>query len=117
MAVTDLGAQAKAWALDEAAKQCFTEDYGCDVFCMAQAMQGPSGPVLVSVWVLVLTARNPLLGEGPLHHAVPVGSPVAAEENVRKEVGDGIRALRDLAASKLAGLNGASPKVPLRGPR
>jgi hypothetical protein len=116
MAITDLGVQAKAWALDEASRRCFTEDYGCDLFGMAQAMQTAQGPMLIPVWVLVLTCRNPLLGEGPLHHTVPLGSPVVSEEQVRKAVAEGVRALRDLAASKLAGLNGGAP-VPLRGAR
>ena len=112
MAVTDLGAQAKAWALDEAGRECFAEDFGCDVFCSPQVIQGPQGPQLIPVWVLVLTARNPLLGEGPLHHTVPVGSPAAKEDDVRKAVAEGMQALRDLAASKLAGVNGGA-KVPL----
>jgi hypothetical protein len=57
--------------------------------------------------MLLLTARSPLLKEGPMYHGpVPVGAPKPDEAEVRAQVADGIRQLRELAASKLAGSNG-----------
>jgi hypothetical protein len=113
VAITDLGAQAKAWALDEAAKHCLTEDFGVDVCWSPQAAQTPQGVQMIPGWVLLITMRNPLLGQPPIYHLAPVGIPVTGEEQMRAEVGKGIRMLRDLAATQLAGINGGAPKMPL----
>jgi hypothetical protein len=48
-----------------------------------------------------------VLGEGPLYHGpVPVGSPAPVEAEVRAQVTEGIRLLRELGRSKLATGNG-----------
>jgi hypothetical protein len=112
MAVTDIGAQVKALALDEAGKQCFTEDFGVDVTWAPQGIQTPQGVQPVPGWTLLLTARNPFLGEGPLFHMVPLQATVPDEAMIREAVADGIRQLRDLAASRLASVNGGA-RVPL----
>lgn len=107
MTITDLGAQARAWALDEAAKASLGEDFGVDVCWSPQPAQTPSGAIqAVPGWMLLITARNPLLGQNPLYHLVPVGAPAPGEAQVRAEVVRGIKALRDLAASKLTEVNG-----------
>ena len=69
-------------------------------------------------WQLAITARNPVLGEGTLFHAVPLGDPQKInlhvrpqEDVVRAAVADGIRLLRGLAKSKLAGSDGHSGLV------
>jgi hypothetical protein len=106
MTITDLSAQAQAWALDEAAKASLGEDFGVGVCWTPQPAQSPQGVVPVPGWVLLITARNPLLGQNALYHLVPVGTPVPVEADVRAEVVRGIKMLRDLAASKLTEVNG-----------
>jgi hypothetical protein len=110
MAAQDIQAELLGWALDETQKQCFGEDFGVAVsFGLV-----PINPQQVlPVWQLVITARNPILGQGPLFHAKPIGDPRQAgmhtrpsEETVRAEVGEGLRLLRALAASMLGKSNG-----------
>ena len=112
MTAVDIAAQATAWAVAEVEKQCLGEEYGVAVFAGAAMMPTPEGPRQIPVWTLLLTARNPLLKEGPLYHMVPVAPVRPAAEQVTAAVADGLRQLRDLAASKLAGLNGHAGKVP-----
>ncbi len=57
-------------------------------------------------WVLYMTTRNPLLGEPPLNHTAPLGPIRPGEADVRSQVSEGMRALRDLATRKLATVNG-----------
>lgn len=108
MAAEDIHARVLGWALDEAGKACFGEEYGVSVSWAAQAAQTPQGVVLAPVWMLLLTAKSPLLGEGPMYHLVPLGSPLPLEDFTRKQVTDGIAALRALASRKLAPSNGHS---------
>ena len=111
MAAEDIHAQVLGWALDETGKQAFGEDFGVAVAFGMAMMQTPAGPA--QMWSLFITARNPILGEGPLYHGpVPVGSPRPVEAEVRKQVGEGIRMLRDLGKRKLAGNNGRPAGVP-----
>lgn len=113
MTITDLGAQVRGWALDEAAKAGLGEDFGVDVAWSPQAAQTPQGVQMMPVWSLLITTRSPLLGQPALYHLVPVFTetavvPVPAEAQVRAEVCSGITQLRDLAARMLAGANGGS---------
>jgi hypothetical protein len=99
---TDIGYEIRMWVSHEIDKQAFGEDFGFAVTLAAVVQPGPQGPVQVPVWTLLLTARNPVLGEGPLYHGpVPVGFTVPDEATVRGEVAKGLQQLRDLAASKL----------------
>lgn len=104
--------EAEGWAEDEIRKQAFGEDFDYAVTLQQGMVATPQGPRAVPVWTLLLTARSPLLGEGPLYHGpVPVGSPKPDEKAVREQVTEGIRLLRELAKSRLAGQNGHSKLV------
>lgn len=104
---TDIGAEVLGWVLDEITRQAFGEEYGAAVTLGAAQVMTPAGPGMVPAWTMLLTARNPLLKEGPLYHGpVPVGGPRPVEAEVRAAAAEGLRQLRDLAASKLAGGNG-----------
>ena len=109
----DIQAEVLGWALDELDKQRFSEDYAAAVTFAPSPLQTPQGMRLVPAWLLLITARSPLLGEGPLYHGpVGIGAPRPEEKPVRAAVADGVRQLRDLAASKLAAGNGHA-KAPL----
>jgi hypothetical protein len=102
--------QAETWIEDEIAKQRFGEEFGFAVIMGSAAVQTPQGIGQVPMWMLLITARNPLVKEGPLYHGpVPIGFPQPQEKHVRAEVAKGLRALRDLAASRLATTNGHAP--------
>lgn len=104
---TDIQAEVLGWVLDEIGRQAFGEDFGAAVTLGAVQVMTPQGPGMIPAWQMLLTARNPVLKEGPLCHGpVPVGGPRPVEAEVRAAVADGLRKLRDLAASKLAGGNG-----------
>lgn len=105
----NIAREAEAWAEDEIGKQRFGEDYAYALTLGQAAVQTPRGPQPVPAWMLLLTARNPIVTEGPLYHGpVPVGSPKPVEAEVRAQIAEGIRLLRQLATSKLAGGNGHS---------
>jgi hypothetical protein len=100
------------WVLDEVGKQALGQDYGAAVTFAPSPVQTPAGIQVIPAWFLLVTARNPILREGPLYHGpVPMspGAPRPVEAEVRAAVADGLRQLRDLAASKLAGGNGRGP--------
>jgi hypothetical protein len=115
MAAVDIGAQVLAWAMDEAGKQAFTEEFGVSVTWTAAPVQTPQGVIAVPGWQLLITFRNPLVGQGDLFHMVPAGTPRPKEADVRSNVTDGMAKLRDLAASKLSGSNGKAPAKAGRG--
>ena len=104
--ITDITATVTGWALDEAAAQAFTEDYSLAVSWGPQEVRGPQGAGVVSAWYLMITTRNPLLGQPRLVHVAPLGVPEPDEATVRQQVGAGIRTLRDLSAKNLSTLNG-----------
>jgi hypothetical protein len=105
----DIAAEVNAWVAGEIDKQRFGEDYGYAVALGVAMLPTPQGPRQVPMWTLLITARSPLLTEGPMYHGpVPLGVARPAEADVRRQVGDGLKALRDLAASKLASQNGHS---------
>lgn len=100
----------EVWVQDEIRKQRLGEEFGFAVNLGAAAVQTPRGMAQMPMWMLLITARNPLLTEGPLFHGpVPIGFPRPAEQIVRAEVAKGLNALRDLSASKLATGNGHTP--------
>lgn len=111
MAAQDIRAQVQGWVEDEISKQCFGEGYGWALTWGPAPVATPAGTVLVAAWQLLLTCGNPVLGEGELYHLAQLGAPRPKEEDVRREVGEGLRQLRELAASKLTGLNGRAKKA------
>jgi hypothetical protein len=106
----DIHAELLGWVLDELDRVRLGEAYGAAV-SLTPAMIGPGQTV--PVWMLLITARNPMLTEGPLFHFVPLPGPLPGprpgEEAVRAAVADGVRQLRDLMSRKLAGGNGHAP--------
>jgi hypothetical protein len=105
--MTDISAEVTGWVADEIGKQRFGEDYGYAVMLAPSMLQTPQGPAQVPMWALLITARSPLLGQGPMYHGpVPLGVARPAEDEVRAQVTKGLKALRDLAASQLASANG-----------
>jgi hypothetical protein len=114
MAAEDITDQVTAWALDEVSKQCMGEHFGVSVSWAPAPLQTPAGAVMVPAWMVLITTRNPLVGEGDLFHMAAVGTPRPKQDAVRTEVADGIRQLRALAKSKLAGskLAGSNGKPP-----
>jgi len=106
MAAKDVTAQAELWVIGEIKRQGFGEEYGFAVTWAPAPVQTPQGAVVVPAWHLLLTCRNPLVGEGELYHMAQIGAPRPQEADVRREVASGVRQLRDLAASKLSGSNG-----------
>lgn len=107
---TDIYAEVLGWAKDEIDKQRFGEDFGVAVMLGPAVIASPAGQQQVPMWSLLITARSPLMKEGPMYHGpVPVGVARPAEDVVRGAVTEGLRLLRDLAASKLAGANGKAP--------
>ena len=108
----DIRAQVTAWVEDEIRKQAFGVSYGWALTWGPAPVQTPDGVVVVpAAWQLLLTCGNPVLGEGELYHVAQVGAPRPKEDDVRREVAEGLRQLRDLAASKLSGLNGHGKKA------
>ena len=118
MAAQDIKAQLDAWIEDEIGKVCFGEAYGWALSWAPAPAQGPQGMVMIPAWQLLITCANPLLGQGDLYHIVPVqqlGLTRPVEADVRREVADGIRQLRELAKSKISGGNGHTPKLAVPG--
>lgn len=109
MASLDIKAEVETWVADEIGKQCFGEDFGHAVAWGPQPMpNGQGGAVLVPAWTAVITFRNPLLGQPDLYHLAQLGIIRPKEADVRTQVTDGMRQLRELAKSKTSGLNGHS---------
>lgn len=102
----DIHAELLGWITDEVDAVRLGEAYGCAVTLLAAQAPTRQGMTMIPVWQLLVTARNPLLTEGPLFHFVPLPGPRPDEEAVRAAVADGVRQLRELTATKLAGGNG-----------
>jgi hypothetical protein len=113
MTAVDISAEVTGWAVAEVGKQCFGEDYGVAVTLQMAPAQVPGGGVTVQpLWMLLLTGRSPLLGEGPIFQMHPVAAARPTEAEVKTAVTGALRQIREYAASKLAGANGHGPKVP-----
>lgn len=112
----DIHAEVLGWVLDEIGKQRLGEEFAAAVQLGAAQVMTQAGPSMMPAWTMLITARSPLLGQGPMYHGpVPVGGPRPVEDEVRAAVADGLRQLRNLAASKLAGANGKPPARVARG--
>ena len=113
MAAQDISARTELLVIDEIRKQGLGEDFGFAVTWGPAPVQTPQGVVMVPGWHLLLTCRNPLVGEGELYHMGQLGAPRPKEADVRREVARGIEQLRVLARSKISGANGhAKAAVP-----
>lgn len=113
MAADDIKSQVDAWVADEIGKQAFGEAFGFAVTWGPAPVQAPQGMVMIPAWSAVISCLNPLLEGGDLFHLAQLGAPRPKEADVRQQVADGIRQLRELARSKISGANGArTPLVP-----
>ena len=102
MSAVDVSAQVRAWALAEAGRQSFGEDFGVDfgVDITLNAMPGPTGAVQVG-YLIVVSCRAPLLGQGPLFSMAVVPSPQPTEEQVAEVITATMRDVRALSAQML----------------
>lgn len=107
----DITAEVTGWALDELGKQRFGEDYAAAVTWSPQAMQIAGGTQLIALWSLLVTGRNPILGEGCLYSLQPLGDTRPSEEVTRARVGVAVRQLREAAKAKLSAGNGHAAAV------
>jgi hypothetical protein len=98
----------RAWALDEIAQQAFGTEYRVAVTWVPCPVPGAPN-VIAPGWYLAITTRNPIIGEPRLCHTMPIGMPEPDEKTVRRVTAEGLSLLRDLTASKLAGVNGHDP--------
>lgn len=107
MTAQDIRAEVDTWVADEIAKQCFGEDFGFAVtWVPVPVPQADGRAVVVPGWSALITCLSPLAGEGHLYHLAQLGAPRPKESDVRHQVDDGIRQLRELARSKIGGSNG-----------
>lgn len=106
MTAQDIRTEVDTWVADEIGKQAFGEAFGWAVTWGPAPAQGPQGMVMVPLWQLLITARNPLLGQGDLYHLAQLGAPRPKEADVRREAAEGLRQLRELARAQTAGANG-----------
>lgn len=109
MTATDMDAKVRAAALATIDKQCFGEDFTFD--CMPGAMQTPTG--ITILYTLIITKKSPILGHAALVNLSQIPAPDPAAEQVEQAVTSAMRKLRELSASKLAGLKNAGPSMPL----
>lgn len=112
MAAQEIKTEVEAWIADEIGKQHFGEDFGYAVTWGPQMVpNGQGGAATIAPWVALITCRNPLLGQGDLYHVAQLGVTRPKEDEVRKQVTDGLRQLRQLARSKTSGANGHARKA------
>jgi hypothetical protein len=98
MAAIDIAAKIRSAALAAIDHQCFGEDFGFDVaFTLAPA---PSGGAMV-IYTLTVTARSPLLGQGPLVNVTQIQSPHPTGEQVEQAVTQALKGLRELSGKIL----------------
>lgn len=106
MTVTDVSAQVRTWALAEAGRQCFGEDFGIDI--ALNAVPTPAGVQVA--YLIAASCRAPLLGQGPLFALAPLLTPQPTEEQVSEAVTELLRQLRAMSAQMLK-----APKVTQNG--
>ena len=82
MGATDITAKICATAHTAIEAACLGEDYGFD--CAPMPAQTPDGKMTI-VYILTLTKRSPLLGQGPLLTVTQIQSP----DPVRSRRGEG----------------------------
>ena len=106
MGAVDNGAKLRAAVLAAIDKQCLGEDYGFDA--APSLGQGPNGVVVL--YTLIVTKRSPLLGHGPLVHAVNLPTPAPTAEQIEQAITEAMKGLRELS-TKL--LTDSGQKMPL----
>jgi hypothetical protein len=97
MGAVDVAAQVRTWAVAEADRQSFGEEFGVDVAW--DAVQTPVGVQVA--YRIVLSCRAPLLGQGPLFAMAPVPTPRPDETQVAEAVTVMMRQLREVSAQML----------------
>lgn len=102
MTPQDIEAEIRDWVHREIGKRAFGEAFGYAV--SLQLVPSPQG--LVPVWNLMVTCRNPLVGQQPLWRMTGVPEPRPAEKEVRGHVERMMQELRGLSAQVTAGANG-----------
>jgi hypothetical protein len=105
MSAIDVAAKVRAAALAAVDKGCFGEDFGVDT--TAVVAQSPGGSAMV-VYTLIVSMRNPLLGQGPLVTITQIPFPHPSAEQVEQAVTQAMKGLRDLSSEILAGGNAAA---------
>lgn len=102
MTITDIPCVVGHWAVAAADKVAFGEDFGVGVnWAPVPTRQGPQ-----VVFMVLLTMRSPLLGQGPLFALGQIASPQPTQEQVEGCVGELARQIRELSARVLAQGNG-----------
>lgn len=97
MGAVDVSAHVRALVLAETERQAFGEDFGIDV-----AWDVVPTPAGVQVgYRIVLTARSPLLGQGPMFSVAPLLTPRPEEPEVAAAVTELLRQLRAASAQQL----------------
>ena len=74
-------------------------DYGYDVTWQPAQVQTPAGPSMMPVYMILITRRSPLLGQGPLSHLAQLAVARPTAEQVDAAVAEGIRLLAELFES------------------
>lgn len=97
MGAVDVSAQVRAWALAEAGRQCFGEEFGLDIILTPG--QTPAG--IQVGYLVVMSCRAPLLGQGPLFSIAQLPTPQPTEEQVAQVVTETMRQLRMLSAQMI----------------
>lgn len=108
MTAIDNGAKLRAAALAAIERQCFGEDFGFDAALVVAP--SPTGGAMV-VYQLVMTTKNPLLGQGPLVNVTQLTSPDPTAEQVEQAVTSAMKGLRELSTKILTDGN-ATPIHP-----
>jgi hypothetical protein len=106
MTVVDINNQIRAWALAEAGKQAFGQDFGIDI--TPNLIDTAAGPQVA--YLIYASCRSPLLGNGPLFSVAQLPTPQPSEQQIAEAITGLLRNLRDLSAQALktprAGQNG-----------
>jgi hypothetical protein len=105
MGAIDITTKVRAAANAAIERECLGEDYAFD--CSVSALQHTAG--LIVVYTLVISARSPLLGQGPLMNVAQIQSPNPDDHQVETAVTDAIHSLRELSTKILSGQNGHKP--------
>lgn len=97
MSAVDVSAQVRAWALAEAGRQSFGDDFGVDA--VLTVVPGPASAQVG--YLIVVSCRAPLLGQGPLFSMAVVPSPQPTEEQVAEVITATMRDVRALSAQMI----------------
>lgn len=99
MAAIDNAAKLRATALAAIERQCMGEDFGFDAAPVVGHAQGGGA---MALYALIVTKKNPILGQGPLVNVTHLPTPAPTAEQVEKAVTDAMTGLRKYASELLA---------------